>query len=184
MSLIDHLENYLGEIEEGWAPEWNKDLQIIRFKNTPLEEVSSFVSLGLSKHILKINNREIRQELIFSAYDKFSFDDIAMCLALVCKRILTNHNALLRGELLKMNHRIIPGKDFYGLYVAIPVFFEDDFCVYISESMKIVIAWLIPLYTEEIDFIQSVGWEKFEDLLEEGSCDFWDLDRERMSFVK
>lgn len=183
MNVVEHIEKFLGIIQEGWAPEWGEGVQIVRFNNQPQDGISSFASIGLSNHILKMNEKDVRQEILFSAYDRFDSNKISMCLALLAKEILASHKAILRGEIINSKKPILQGKEFQGFYSAPPVFFEEEFAIYKLSSPFTILVWLIPLYAEEIAFVEAEGWDKFENLLEDEDCDFWDLERKKMSFV-
>jgi hypothetical protein len=68
MSLIDHLERYLGEIEAGWsrnADGHEMPFQVARFPKGSHSGTVSFATVGLSRHPLRsASGKDIRQELM------------------------------------------------------------------------------------------------------------------------
>jgi hypothetical protein len=63
------------------------------------------------------------------------------------------------------------------VYVAIPVYFPDDFAVYDGDGDPIVIAWLVPISADEASYVKQHGWEAFETHLAETDPDLTDVFR-------
>lgn len=175
--MIKHFEKYLGKISSGWVSE-GSNVQAILFKNQPFKDVSTYSTLGLSKHVLKINQtKEVRQELLISVYEKYESKNIASSLITFAEHIIETKKSLLRGEVIGPGTPIINGSQFVGVYCSIPAFFEDEFSVNYELTPPVVVVWLIPLYNEEIEYVKSNGWENFETILENKEPDFWDINR-------
>jgi len=109
--LLEHLESHLGKINNGWGlNESTNAIQVARFVDKPFEKTSTYVTLGLSRHILKMpGSREVRQEFVFSAHDQFNGGAIASFLLTFCDYLLTKHDALLRGQVIGPDSPVIPG---------------------------------------------------------------------------
>jgi hypothetical protein len=179
MTIIDHAEKYLGEIDHGWKDDDSEGgLQIVSFRDCPGESASTFMSLGLSDHTLDISEtKKVRQELLFSVYSSVLPALIVSFLLSLCESILSRHKAVLRGEVIPLSNDMVNKIGFDAVYCSIPVFFEDDFSVYDESSPSTVMVWMLPIYKSEVDYITTRGWESFEELLEEKDPDLCALDR-------
>lgn len=125
LGLPAHLESHLGLIDTGWKSETG--LQVARFRNQPQAGASTFVTMGLSRHTLRMpKTREVRQELIFAAHDTFEAPSVASFLLTFGETIVSRHEALLRGEVVGPSNPIIPGVAVRAIYAAIPVIFADS----------------------------------------------------------
>ncbi|MEJ2419121.1 MAG: suppressor of fused domain protein [Exilibacterium sp.] len=180
MTIIEHVERHLGVIQQGWKDDDSDvDFQIISFKDCPSETVSTFLSLGMSKKILKLNElKNVRQELVFSVYSMTISNMIVSCLMSLCEAILGQSKAVLRGEVIPLSTELAERIGFSAVYCTMPVFFDDDFCTYDESSPPTVMVWVLPIYKSEADYIAVNGWESFEDLLEEKDPDLCSLERE------
>ncbi len=180
MSLIHHAENHLGSIVKGWKDNNSKNnLQIVSFLDCPGETASTFLSLGMSDQVLKMNgSSQVRQELVFSVYTVSISNLIVSFLMSLCEGILGKGKALLRGEVIPLSSELAERIGFEFVYCTIPVFFDDDFCSYDETSPSTVMVWVLPIYRSEADYIAEKGWEIFEDLLEEKDPDLCSLERD------
>jgi hypothetical protein len=179
MNITEHLEKYLGHISHGWKETGNADgVQIACFKNSPEITVDTFSTIGLSRYELTISDKkDVRQELIFPVSGKYSFETISSCLLFICDLILEDHTAILRGQVIKFPKEGAKKLGFDAIYCAIPVFMEDSFATFSDSNPPTVIVWLMPIYKDEADFIESNGWEKFEDVLGRKNPDLFVLGR-------
>lgn len=175
MKLYDHMELYLGKISEGWAPEEEGfNIQVVRFNSVPFDGISTYATLGLSNFILNINSKQVRQELIFSAYDTYPADEVASFLMTFAEYIANGGTGLLRGE-IKMGPPLIRNVKSNGVYASIPVVFADELQVFNGGDSPVVFVWLIPITDTDAHFVIKNGWNKFEEELEQNNCDLWDL---------
>ena len=185
MDLIGHIEKYLGKIQGGEAishEEYGR-LNFGYFKNQPFDDLLTYITLGLSHHVISINeNKDVRCELLFSVMEMYEHDNIYNLLRYVANEILSTHKALLRGQTLILPPGILKDCNMNGLYVSLPIFFDEDFHVY-NSSPPTVFCWIFPLYSEEMDFIAHNGWNRFEDILEVIDCNLWDLKRPKINFL-
>lgn len=179
MTLISHLEHSLGEIDQGWKAKDGAGLvQVVRFTNQPFNGVMTYVTLGLSNTLLPMSQgREIRQELIFSAYDKFSAEEIVSFMLSFCDYILAQNKALLRGDIVGPSDPLIPNVAVDSVYASIPAIFDERLSTYRGSSPNTVMVWLIPLRKDETNFVRTNGWSQFEDILERENPDLMELNR-------
>lgn len=179
MSIIQHLETHLGEIDKGWNDTNSEHtIKVVKFENQPFENVITYSTLGLSNFVLPmIEDRTSRQEFVFSAYKQFNNEYIASFLLTFAEHILSKNKALLRGEVIGPNAPIIWGTLLNSVYSAIPIVFENSFAVYDGTIPPTVFVWIIPLHEEEANYVRANGWVKFENLLETVDPDIWNLNR-------
>lgn len=179
VTIIHHLERHLGEIARGWSDRHGESaLQVACFENRPAASVATYATLGLSDHVLRMHaGREVRQEFLFAAYDRFSADEIASFLFAFAESLLPAHRALLRGDVLGPRGPLIPGATAQAVYAAIPGVFDDALATYEETMPPTVIAWLVPILPAEAAYVRDAGWEQFEDLLERSDVDLFDLQR-------
>lgn len=180
-SLIKHVELHLGPIEGGWSKYTNGTVApftIVRFRDQPHPGVSTYLTLGLSNHVISLaSGRPVRQELLLSADRRFDSWNIPGLLGTVGREVLTRHQGLLRGEVLGPAGPLLPGSSLEALYCASPVHFPDSFAVCGSTSPPTVFVWLIPIASEEAEAVRSHGWSHFEDVLVTKKPDLFDLER-------
>lgn len=180
MTIIEHAEKYLGQIDQGWKDN-NSDegLQIVSFVDCPWKNFTTYLSLGLSDYILDLSKpKTVRQELVFSVYSNAISTLVVSFLLSLCEAILNNGSAVLRGEVIPLSGDIAKRIGFEAVYCSIPVFFDDEFSSCMKSTPSTVIVLMLPIYQNESDFIKSNGWESFENLLEQKNPDLFDLDRE------
>jgi hypothetical protein len=179
MTVIEHAEKYLGNIDQGWKDnDSNENLQIVSFVDCPGESATTFMSLGLSDNVLEISDeKQVRQELVFSVYSMAISTMIVSFLFSLCESIVNRGKAVLRGEIIPLSIDVAKRIGFEAVYCAIPVFFDDDFAEYDESTPPTIVVWVLPIYQSEADYIRAHGWEKFEGLLEERDPDLCSLER-------
>lgn len=180
MTIVDHAEKYLGEIDQGWKDDGCEEgLQIISFRDCPAKSATTYMSLGLSEHVFKLSeSKRVRHELVFSAYSTALPALIVSFLLSLCESIISRHKAVLRGEVIPLSNEIAKKIGFDAVYCSIPVFFHDKFSAYDESFPSTVVILMLPIYKSERDFIAVHGWDEFEDLLEEKDPDLCALDRD------
>ena len=179
MTIIEHVEKYLGQIDQGWKDDASvDDLQVVSFKDAPGETVSTYLSLGLSNRPMDLSEaKKVRQELVFSVYSMAISSMVVSFMLSLCEAIIGRGKAVLRGEVIPLSKEISKRIGFDAVYCTIPVFFDDEFCTYDESSPSTVMVWMLPIYQSEADYIAAHGWEGFEDLLEEKDPDLCSLER-------
>jgi hypothetical protein len=180
MSLPRHLENYLGEIEAGWQEHsagGAMSFQTARFPKGSGPGTVSFATLGLSHHQLPGKTKQIRQEFLMIVQESLEHHPVARIMQNVGEGVLGAHRALLRGDVVDFGSPLFRGSEMEALYVAIPVYFPDEFSVFKEDGKSIVIAWLVPIYRNEVNYIRANGWPAFEGCLVENDPDLTDVYR-------
>jgi hypothetical protein len=180
MTLINHLEKYLGKIDMVWADaEEPKNIRVVSFWDFPFKDIVTYSTLGLSKIALPMpDGRYVRQELVFSAYRNFSSEQIASFLSTFAEYLVSAHKALLQGDFIGPEAPIIRGTLLNSVYSTVPMIFDEGLAVYYgSEPPPTVFVWIIPIHEEEANYIRGNGWDKFEDVLERKNPELWDLTR-------
>jgi hypothetical protein len=179
MSLIDHLESFLGPIDGGWqSTELESRIRVAAFHQKPFDTAATYVTLGLSDEILpQGSGRDVRQELVFATYESFPQMAISSFLLTFAEYILSKRQALLRGDIVGPGDPIIPGVPLNAVYSTIPVIFRDGFATFGGTLPPTVLVWLIPLHGVEAEFVKRKGWNEFEEMLESNDIDLLDLNR-------
>lgn len=181
-SLIKHLEFHLGEIDSGWSESIDQKripFQIVWFKNSPVTQATTFMTLGLSQTPLRQpDDSFVRQELLFCCHDTYANEEIASLLLAVGEDLLVEKRALLRGQVLRLASPVIDSSKMQALYCTSPVYFPDEFHEYKGSSPVTSIVWTVPIAKKEAEFITQKGWNRFEDLLVEQNPDLLNLKRE------
>jgi hypothetical protein len=174
--IVQHLEGHLGKVARGWGDAGK--IQVVQFPDQPQKGVVTYATLGLSSTPLPMNQgRVVRQELLVSVNSSFESKSVASFLLTFAEYVRAQNRALLRGDVVGPSGPLIPGVRASAVYASLPVFFEDDFATYRESSPPTVLVWLIPLLPEDAEFVNTHGWEAFEDKLESAAVDFWDLNR-------
>lgn len=180
-NIIEHVESYLGKIDQGWSapPESSSKFSIACFRDQPVEGVSTYVTLGLNHHILSMpEKREVRQELVLSAFESVPSDEIVSFMLRFTDLVLSRHEALLRGQVVGPGQPLFSGSAVNAIYASMPVIFEEGFNTFEGTSPPTVLVWLIPIFSDEARYIEEHGWEDFEDILEQKDPDLWDFGRQ------
>lgn len=180
--LIEHLEKYLGRIDAGWSEDdsgTSQPFQVARFAGGMILDAVSFSTVGLSKYPLssRRTGRGIRHELVMCVKDVLRDGPVPGLLQQAGNESLASGRPYLRGDVIGPRGGLFPRSELTALYVALPVYFPDDFAVAFENEAEIAIAWLVPISTGEADFVASHGWQAFEDLLTREDPDLLDVYR-------
>ena len=180
MSFIEHAEKHLGDIDQGWKENASdQDIGIVSFRSNPAESITTYLSLGLSKEVLRLSeSKRVRQELVLSVYSMAISSLVVSFLMSLCEAILARGQAVLRGEVIPLSKELASRLEFDAVYCTIPVFFDDGFRTYSDSSPNTVVVWTIPIYQSEASYIEANGWEAFEELLEQDDPDLCSLSRQ------
>jgi hypothetical protein len=171
MTILDHLEQHLGPIEEGWstnASGFKLPFIVARLPGGPLEDMKVFATAGLSDHLLtsRVSSKVIRQELAFVVQASFGDRNIPGLLQQVGMNALEKHTAYLRGDVVGPYGRLFDVGEMEALYVGIPVCLPPSFESFTRKDGEItVMAWVVPISASESAFVRRNGWEAFEDEL-------------------
>jgi hypothetical protein len=178
--LVQHLESYLGEIAGGWAKDAANErmpFQIVRFEESPEHGLTTYSTLGLSRHVLDLPTKSVRQELVMTVDRVFATPSVVSVLTAVGELVLDRHRGLLRGEVLPPRGALVPSARLDALYAAAPVMLPNEFATLLGSNPPTVFVWLVPISNREADLVATHGWGWFEDQLVEQQPDLYDLDR-------
>lgn len=180
MEIIEHIENYIGEISYGIEVKSKYPISISCFNNKPMDNLNSFVSLGLNKFNL---NYKSNFELLFVCGRNFSDRNIASLLVWLSELMIEQKHAILNGEIIFLPQVISPETKMNCLLVYTPFYFPNDFQVAKTKNGNVVFPLLIPIYLEEAKLIQEKGIESFEKFLLSNHIDnLWDMNRSYFSW--
>jgi hypothetical protein len=179
--LINHMESNLGRISSGWkhiVESTQESFQVVRFEDKPMAGAVTFSTLGLSKYIFtQESGNNIRQELLFCCYERFSGWSIQEILIIVSEDLLFNKKALMRGQVLGPAGPLFQHSTLEALYCASPVYYPDSLHQYSGSNPITFFVWLIPISVGEAEKINQNGWCYFEDLLVKLDPDLLDVQR-------
>ena len=181
--LIDHLERHLGAIQSGWPSRTigssKPSFQVAQFSSGSGPGTVGYATLGLHRQALRspASNKHIHMELLALLPTYLEAHQAAAILLQVGETVGTSGLALLRGHVIGPAGRIWDESEMTAFYVGIPVYFPDAFAGVVVDGVDVVLAWLIPIYSAEAEYIWGAGWESFEQLLAELDPDLTDLQR-------
>jgi hypothetical protein len=179
--LVRHLERHLGPMDGGWSTDTSGaklHTQIVRFTDASSSGLVSFATLGLSRYELALTDGRVAlAELVMSCWETHAYLGIPPVLSLVADDIAHSGTMPPRGSVLGPDGPLFEDSSLTALYVAMPVFFPDDFHVYEGSTPPTVMVQLIPITTDEAAMASESGWETFESHLERSDPDLFDLHR-------
>jgi hypothetical protein len=185
MTLIEHIESFLGPIAAGWNETRGGDqlpFQVAVFGDRPMRGASTYVTLGMSEEPLDQGDGTlIRQELLFCCYDRFRFWDPQNVLAGIGGTVSSTKHAIHRGHVMRGDGLLFDGGRTAALYCGVPVYFPRAFHTFGGSSPVTVFAWLIPILSEEAALVEQRGWSYFEKQLAVKNPDLLDLTRDALS---
>ena len=181
-AFIDHIESHLGPIQDG--ARLRPGVQGVRFLDRPDRGATTFMTLGLSSHVLtQRSGVGVRIEFVIACRDAFvqPFNPLSV-LADVCSQVLPGHSAPARGTVYGPRGRFFRESEMEALYCASPVYFPENLCKFGGYAEPFVLVWLVPITTPEAHYVGTNGWQSFEELLAHVDPDLLDLGRR--SFIE
>ena len=176
--LIVHVETHLGRITGGVRDPLEPRLRYASIHDAPTAGACSWVTLGLSDHLLHADaGRVFRLELLAAWYDRFAPLHPERLLAQVATGALATHRALLRGQTAGPFHSITPDSPLDTLYCSVPVYFRESLYTFAESVPPTAFVWVVPISRGEARYVSQFGWEAFEDLLVRQRPDLLDLHR-------
>ncbi len=180
--LIEHIEHHLGDLEDSIVDSWGagtkgSKFQILELKDQPVPHAITYMTLGISDHLLEQETGPIRQELIFSCWEDFAHLKPQTLVSAFGMEILDQQLAVHNHEVVGPGGPILGGLQVDSIYCISPRYFPEPFEVCEKLDPPVVFVWLVPLYQEEAQFVDSHGWEQFEQVLYEQDPDILDLER-------
>lgn len=166
--VLAHFERHLGETVGGWSQDAagvQLPFDVLRFDGVPHGGCASYATVGLSEHKLSGPRKDLRLELIMGL--SAAAAPPVSVLAGVGEEILARHQALLRGEVVKV------GGEIDWLYATVPVYYPDA----LAQFDDVAVVWLVPVRESEAQFVKRHGWDAFEDRVADADPDLTDLRR-------
>ena len=185
--LVAHFERFLGPVRSGWMADPTGErmpFQVVRWSRGSDVGAMAYSSLGMSRHRLQGRGGvETRQEYVLLVTPSLPVEYVLTVLRDAGQAALAVGRGLRQGDVLGPVAPPVPGSAMAALYVAMPVYFPDDFSLYESgEGPDIEVLWLVPVSQREYDFVEAYGWEAFEELLERQDPDLVDVYRPEISY--
>jgi Suppressor of fused protein (SUFU) len=181
--VLEHLEKYLGTeaLQSTGRSKETRDLfdaRIGLFKNQPVTGAFTLATIGLSKkNFIQPDNKKVRHELLFCAYDKFLSDRIYEDIFDVLGYLSDQDESIVLGQLFDCEAPIAANSLMECFLFYTPVYFKEELHVIKEIRPPVVFAWIIPIHRRELEFIARHGHEKFDELLEKHNPDLLDLNR-------
>lgn len=178
MSLIEHIERALGQIERGWVSESLPGIQVVCVREQPTPGVASFSTLGLSDAFLAMpGGRAVRLELLRRCANS-SWVRISSGRSCTWRRFSfavgtpfsaeTSFTCMVRFRLLRQPRRSMqPALSFPGRAIVVQRV-DATHCVCVASAVV----------ATECSFVRENGWEAFENALEVSGLDVFDLARD------
>jgi hypothetical protein len=174
--LRNWIDSELGDVDEvGHFADGT--LHVIAVDNQPAKGAVTFLTIGLSRHLLEQPSGPIRQELLMSCWRDFERLPIADLLAQVAGEVALSCRALLEGAVLRAPTKRLEGTDKVALLCSVPRYMGD--AVYRLPPMDppLGIVWLVPLTRQEADFALDRGWHALTDRFEQVDPDLLNFKR-------
>jgi Suppressor of fused protein (SUFU) len=178
--LIEHLESFLGLIDSGVPGDDSTPagVQVIRFgADVPFTGVTTWATLGLSKHHLNQSSGGLHQELVMHVPTAQQPANIAGVLFQMAEELIRRGRGLARGEVVGPRGRLFADMEMTAVVAASPVYLPDGFAICHTPAAPIVLTWLVPLTDAEARFALAHGWRALEAIFVEQNPDVTDLRR-------
>jgi hypothetical protein len=180
LPVLDHLEKFCGPVVKGWScdPDGHRmQFQIVQLQSGPVANATTFSTLGLGKIPLKCGQKIIRHELVMLTRPQAVPGNLGPLLQQVAAEAVARNHPYLAGEVIGPRGRLFENSTLTALYVAIPVYFPEEFSAVDEPFGTVNFAWLVPITDQEASFVHDHGWDAFERELEKHDPDLLDFQR-------
>ncbi len=92
----------------------------------------------------------------------------------VAMEMLQRRAPLLRGETIGPRGELFRDSELTALFVSSPAYFPNGLALFRQPSKSVIVAWLVPIASDEVAFVSRRGGEEFEDLLASSNPDLLD----------
>lgn len=179
--IVAHFEALLGPVRSGWmsTPTGERmPFQVVRYSRGADVGSLAYSSLGFSRHRLDRDGTPVRQELLVLTTPGLPVEYVLTVMTQATDAVLAEGRALRRGEVLGPVPPPVPGSAMAALYVALPVYFPDDFATCRPDgAAPVEVLWMVPVTDGEAAFVREQGWETFEEVLAAQDPDLVDVYR-------
>ncbi|WP_336960131.1 suppressor of fused domain protein [Chryseobacterium contaminans] len=175
MKIVEHIENYIGEISNAINITDKKyDVTISLHEQTPFDGVRTYSTLGLNRYFIGYY-----YEFILVSGNQFSKNEIASFLVSLSEFLIDNNKGAKRGDIISFDFTMTSETKMNSLYFTLPFYFDENLQQLDIEERSVIFPLIIPVYYEEAQLIRAKGWNSFETFLEENEIDnLWDLNRD------
>ncbi|GHA22252.1 hypothetical protein GCM10008090_35080 [Arenicella chitinivorans] len=177
--LRHHIDTFCGEEPDSLYKESSLKVSVARFDNVPDDGLTTFISIGLSGHLLQQRSgKSIRQEILLTVDNAYADFGIEKVIFSVAKIMLGQHKAVSRGQVLGPKGALFPeeGTNLTSLLCSYPAFFPEEFSFFENDETTVFVE-LIPTLSSEAEFIQKEGWSKFFEMIDKGRIDILNYNR-------
>lgn len=170
--VVQHIESYLGKIEEGWKPGGSNaeggHITLARYALRPDEDYVVLGSFGLSRlPLMQPTGNELRQEVLVVWPEEEMTDSLLSHIYSVAQTVAVTGESLGRGAILPIPDvpALSSGGDepFVAWVACVPYFLPQTGVLCEAVDPPLLLTWLIPVYENEVEFITAAGVEEFED---------------------
>ncbi|MCK6545900.1 suppressor of fused domain protein [Myxococcota bacterium] len=155
--------------------------EVLRFRDRPVRGATLHATLGLCEHPFALQHGAVREELVFSAWQRFDDWDVPAMLHTIASMIATRETAVLRGQVLDPGRPLFPGSTLSALYFTAPPYVPEAFDYLATTVPPTLFVGLVPISTREAQVITEQGWSRFEDSLVARNPDLLDLTRQSLT---
>lgn len=181
--LFDYFERFLGPMKSSWRGKDGQEMpfQVLAYPKQPELDCLTLITFGLSAHQLQVSDNcegKVRMELLICANSSFESKLLYPLLFAAGLDALEHHATPgVHGVLNGSGPVLIGGNPlFEHLYLTHPGFFPKEFDLCEELSPPVSIAQIIPISSNEREFIVREGWSEFENRATEQSVDFLEFD--------
>nr|WP_251046843.1 suppressor of fused domain protein [Arthrobacter sp. ISL-85] len=171
----------MGTFAEGWSKDADghpQPAQVVKFIDGPLDGVTSYSTLGLSRRPLDLPGKApVRVEFLMMVRSGHFERYVPSIMQQLVGEVIHRGQAPLRGEVIGPWGPLDPDTRLEAFYFGIPVYQPEEFATYEDADGPIIISWLVPLFPTEAAFVGSHGWSALEDLLIQHDPDLTDWRR-------
>ncbi|MER7333675.1 MULTISPECIES: suppressor of fused domain protein [unclassified Micromonospora] len=164
--LIEHLESFLGLIAGGSRGDdaTPEGVQVAWFgPDVPFGGVTTLVTVGLSRRHLGLAAGEaLHQELVMHVPTDDYPARAAGLLFQVAGEMVRRRAGLQHGQVIGPRGPLFPGSQTTAMVAISPRYLPEPFAVCHTETVQVVLTWLVPITTGEAEVIQKSGWGTLE----------------------
>ncbi|MCR4536751.1 suppressor of fused domain protein [Shewanella xiamenensis] len=148
------------------------ECDFLLFKDKPYIGVNSVFTNG-ARFIFDFKPVEFVFTYNYEDIEK-SFDAKAFLATFIQLKFMLEPEIAGVGKYFKVPGKVMKEFGFQGVYITRPCYFSDSF---FTSKKEVEIYWVIPVYLDEILFLEKSGSASFESMLESLDPDLCDLNR-------
>lgn len=186
--INNHIEKHFGKISRGWSFAGDSNpYQVVECHNGTVPNIVSFCSIGLCSVELysKKSKKKIKHEIMLSFDQSHVPINAVAIIKQMADQAIKYREPYLDNQIITRPGVLFNEACFTGLWVKPPVFFGEEAFVYYGDDTQgypCIMAWLVPLFQSEIDFIKQNGADRFEDILVGSAADLFLTTRQSVVF--